>query len=255
MNVRKTELRKKAGDKGLKNALLAAEITEGADVGDDECGGKAVFRAHLAQVDAAVLKGQAAAVSVVADLNDLTLQRLVCEIIAHACGEIESFAGQVAVPDEGTDLARKRLLKGYEARRERDWKIALDGVVVQAEVGNGGEEFAVGLDLQKRADGDEALNLRFILENLLEVVEAAGSDFEIANNGRPVTRPEGECKGRDGVERFENVTLAVHDGSAEGGIEIMLLIDAPGEKFLGLVVASFGKEALGDAVFDFAGIG
>ena len=105
------------------------------------------------------------------------------------------------------------------------------------------------------ADGDEALNLRFILENLLEVVEAAESDFEIANNGRPVTRPEGECKGRDGVERFENVTLAVHDGSAEGGIEIMLLIDAPGEKFLGLVVASFGKEALGDAVFDFAGVG
>ena len=97
--------------------------------------------------------------------------------------------------------------------------------------------------------------MRIVLEDLLEIVAAAGSDFKIADDGRPVARAEGEGEGGDGVESFEDVALAVDDGAAESGIEVMLLENAPGEEFLGLVVSGFGEEALGDAVFDFVGVG
>ena len=81
----------------LKDVFLAAEISERADVGDDEGGGEAVFGADLTEVDAAVFESEAAAVSVVADLHELALQDLVGEIVANAGGEIESLARQVSV--------------------------------------------------------------------------------------------------------------------------------------------------------------
>src|SRR5580692_6320300 len=68
----------------LEDFFLAAEITEGADVGDDEGGGEAIFGADLAEVDAAVLESEAAAVSVVADLHELALQGLVGEVVADS---------------------------------------------------------------------------------------------------------------------------------------------------------------------------
>jgi hypothetical protein len=55
----------------LEDFVLAAEVTEGADVGDDEGGGEAVFCADLAEVDAAVFESEAAAVAVVADLDEV----------------------------------------------------------------------------------------------------------------------------------------------------------------------------------------
>ena len=93
MNNRKRHARRRE----LEDLFLAAEISEGADVGDDEGGGEAVFGADLAEVDAAVFEGEAAAVSVVADLDELALQDLVGEIVANASGEIESLARQVSV--------------------------------------------------------------------------------------------------------------------------------------------------------------
>jgi len=81
----------------LEDVFLAAEISEGANVGDDEGGGEAIFGAYLAEVDAAVFESEAAAVSVVADLHELALQDLIGEIVANAGGEIESLARQVSV--------------------------------------------------------------------------------------------------------------------------------------------------------------
>ena len=130
----------------------------------------------------------------------------------------------------------------------------MHGIVVQAEVGDGGEEFAVRLHLQKRADGDEPLNLSIVLEDLLDVVFAAGHDLEIADDGRPVAWTEGEGKGSYGVERLEDIALAVYDGAAERRIKIVSLQNAPGEQLLGLAVAGFDEEPLGDAVFDLAGV-
>jgi hypothetical protein len=63
----------------LEDFFLAAEISEGAEVGDDEGGGETVFGADLAEVDAAVFEGEAAAVAVVADPDELALEGLVGE--------------------------------------------------------------------------------------------------------------------------------------------------------------------------------
>src|SRR5580658_3073755 len=183
-----------AGYERLEDFFLAAEITEGADVGDDEGGGETIFGADLAEVDAAILEGKAAAVSVIADLDELALEDLVGEIVADAGCEIEALAGQVAVTEKGADLVGKRLVKGHEAWRGHEREIGLDGVIVQAEVGDGGEELAVRLDLEERANGREALNLRIVLEDLFKVVEAAGSDLEIADDGRPIARAESKGK-------------------------------------------------------------
>ena len=235
--------------------FLAAEVSEAADVGDDEGGGEAVFCADLAEVDAAVFEGEAAAVAVVADLDELALEGFVGEVVADAGSEVEAFAGEVAVADQGADLVREGLFEGDEARRRSEWEIGLDGIVVEPEVGDGGEEFAVGLHFQKRAQGDEALDLGIVLKDLLDVIVAAGRDFEIADDGRPVARAEREGEGRDGVERFEDVALAVNDRATERGIEIMFLVNAPREEFLWLVITGFAEEALGDAVLDFVGVG
>lgn len=106
---------KKARGSELEDFVLAAEITEGADIGDDEGGGEAVFGADLAEVDAAVFEGQAAATAVVADLDELILQDFVGEIVADAGGEIESAAGEIAVAEEGADLAGERSIEGDDA--------------------------------------------------------------------------------------------------------------------------------------------
>src|ERR1700722_17337003 len=247
-----TEARRRGG---LKDFVLAAEIAEGSDVGNDEGGGETIFCADLAEVNAAVLKSEATAVSVVADLHELALQGVVGEIVAYAGGEVESFARQVAVAEEGADLVGEGLLEGDEAGRWRKGGIAFDGIVVEAEVGDGGEKFTVRFDFQERANRDETLDLRFVLEDLLQVVETAGGDLEIADDRRPVAWTESEGEWRDGVEGFEHISLAVRDSAAERRIEIVLLKNAPGEELLRLVVAGFGEQPLSDAVFDFVGVG
>src|SRR5690242_2694854 len=77
-------------DRASEDMFLAAEIPEGADVGDDEGGGEAVFGADRAEVDAAVFESEAAAATVVADLDELALEGLVGEIVADSGGEIET---------------------------------------------------------------------------------------------------------------------------------------------------------------------
>ena len=94
-----------------------------------------------------------------------------------------------------------------------------------------------------------------VLKNLLQIVEVAGSDFEIADDRRPVAGTESKCERRDGVERLEHVALAVDDGAAKGGIKVVLLNDAPGNELLRLAVAVFAEEPLRKAIFDFAGVG
>ena len=83
--------------------------------------------------------------------------------------------------------------------------------------------------------------MRIILKDLLHVVPAAGSEFDVADDGRPVAGPKGERERRDGIQRLKDVALSAHDGAAKGRIEIVFLKDAPGEKFLGLAVAFFQK--------------
>src|SRR5580692_11730228 len=173
----RAQRRKREKTKELEDFFLAAEISEGADVGDDEGRGEAIFGADLAEVDAAIFESEPAAASVVADLDELALQDLVGEIVADAGGEIEAFTGEIAVAEQGAHLVREGLRKGHKSLRRRERKIGFDGIVVQAEIGDGGEEFAVGLHFEERTDGDEALNLRIVLEDLLEVVEAAGGDL------------------------------------------------------------------------------
>ena len=65
-----------------------AQIPERADVRDDKRDSELILRAHLPEVDAPVLHGQAAAAAVVTELNDLVLQRLIFEVIASTGDEI-----------------------------------------------------------------------------------------------------------------------------------------------------------------------
>src|SRR5690348_4538342 len=85
----------------LEDMFLAAKISEGADIGDDESRGKAILRPDLAEVDAAVLESEAAAAAIVAHLHGLALQGLVGEVVAQARGKIEAFASQASVAEEG----------------------------------------------------------------------------------------------------------------------------------------------------------
>jgi len=54
---------------------------------------------------------------------------------------------------------------------------------------------------------------------------------------------------------LKDVSLAVHDGAAKRRIKIVLLDNTPVEQFLRLAVAVFPEEPLGNAIFDFAGVG
>src|SRR6266851_1734745 len=240
---------------GLEDFFLMKEIPESADVRDDERDAELILRAHLPEVDAPIFDSEAAAAAVVTELNDLVLQRLVLEIVADTRDEIEALAGFAAVADERANLARKRLLENRKHRRRLERKIAEHRIIIQAEEGSCGEEFPIRLHFQERTDGDESLNLGIVLKNLLQIVVSAGSDLEIADDRRPVAGTESESEGRDGIQRLEDVALAVDDGAAKGGIKVVLLDDAPGNKFLRLAVAVLPQKPLRKAVFDFAGVG
>jgi len=119
---------------------------------------------------------------------------------------------------------------------------------------NRGEKFGVWLHFNERADRRDFLKLRIVLENLLGVVFSARSDFDVADDRRPISGSEGERERGNGVERLKNVSLSINDGATERGIEIMFLNEPPGNEFVGLVIAAFQEEELRDAVFDFAGV-
>src|SRR6266478_1881342 len=231
------------------------QIPERADVRDNERDAELILRTYLAEVDAPIFDGDAAASPVVTELHDLVLQRLVVEVVADTRDEIKTLAGFASVADQRANLARKRLLEERKHRRRLERKIAEGRVVVQPEEGSRDEEFPIGPYFQERANGHKSLNLRIVLKNLLQVVRAARSDPKIADDRRPVAGSEGKGERRDGVQRREDVALPVDDGAAKCGIKVVLLHDAPGNQFLRLAVAVFPEEPLCKAIFDFAGVG
>src|SRR5258708_6894078 len=94
-----------------------------------------------------------------------------------------------------------------------------------------------------------------VLKDLFQIIRTAGSDLEIADDRGPVAGTECESERRDGVEGLEDVRVAVKDGGGEGGMKVVLLDDAPGNKLLRLAVTVFPEEPLRKAVFNFAGVG
>jgi len=79
--------------------------SEGTDVGDDERDAELILRAHLPEIDAAIFHSQATATAVVTELNDLVLQSLVLEIVAHTGDEIKALARFASVTDKRANLA------------------------------------------------------------------------------------------------------------------------------------------------------
>src|SRR5258708_722814 len=112
----------------LEDFFLAAQIAEGADIGDGKRDAELILSAYLAEGDAAVFEGEAAAVAVVSDLGDLVLKRGVLKIVADAAGEIKTFAVEAAVADQCANLVGERLQHG---------------VVLNVKVGDSSEKFAV----------------------------------------------------------------------------------------------------------------
>src|SRR6202022_3876407 len=230
------------------------EIPEVADVRDDERETELVLRAHLPEVEAGIFDGKPAAAAVVTELNELVLQRLVLEIVAEARDQIKSLARFASVTHKAANLVRKRLLEVNSLRGRVQRKLAERRIGIQAEVGDSGEEFPIGLYFQERTDGDESLNLGIVVKNLLQIVEAAGRDLEIADDRRPVAWAERESERRDGVKRLENIALAVYDRAAKGRIKVVLLDDAPGNELTGWAVTVFPDDPLRKAIFNFAGV-
>src|SRR4029077_19505757 len=107
-----------------------------------------------------------AALAVLAYLHKLILQGAVGDVVADAGGDVETAAGFAAVTREHAHLIGERLQ---------------DGIVLQAKMGNGGEEFAVGLDLDQRANDGDFVELRVKLEQILGIKQAAGGDLEVAD--------------------------------------------------------------------------
>src|SRR5215467_10021946 len=93
----------------LKDLLLPPQVPKGTDVGDGEGYPELVFRAYLSEGNAPVFERQPAAVTVVGHLRNLVLQRGVLNVVAHPAREVEAFAVEGPVPDEGPDLVGKRL--------------------------------------------------------------------------------------------------------------------------------------------------
>ncbi len=119
-----------------------AEVSEGANVGDDEGDAELVIGADLAEFDAAVFEGEATAFAVVTDLHELILQGAIGDVVADAGDDVETATRFAAVAGEHANLIGKRLQ---------------DGIGLQAKMGNGGKKFAIGLDLEQCADdGDLA---------------------------------------------------------------------------------------------------
>src|SRR6266849_1884570 len=239
-NTEDAEEAQRAQRRESKDFFLVPEVSEGTYVGDDEGDAELVVGADLAELDAAVFEGEAAAFTVVADLHELILQGAIGDVVADPGNDVETATRFAAVAGKHANLIGKRLQ---------------DGIRLQAKMGNGGKKFAIGLDLQQCADDGDLAELRVVFEQLLGIKEAAGSDLEVAYDGRRVARSESESEWGDGIERLENVALAVENGAAEGGIKIMLLDQLPGKELLRLVIAGFHPEALCDAIFDFIGIG
>ena len=74
-----------------------AQIPECAKVRDDKRNAELILRAHLPEVDTAIFHSQATATAVVTELNDLVLQSLVLEIVAHTGDEIKAQIGRAHV--------------------------------------------------------------------------------------------------------------------------------------------------------------
>src|SRR6267143_2177509 len=150
----------------LKNLFLAAKISEGAEIGNDQRRAELIIGANRAKSHAAIAQGDAAAAAVVADLDDLVLKRAVRNVVADPGGEVEAPASLGAIADQRTNLVGERLQ---------------DGVGLQAEMRDGSEEFLVGFHLKQCADHGDLRKLRIIVEDLLGIVRPARCDFEIAD--------------------------------------------------------------------------
>ena len=72
-------------------------------------------------------------------MRDLVLQRGVLDIVADSAGEIETFAIETSIADQGANLIGKRL----QFR-----------IVLNVKVRQGDEKFAVGLHLYQRSFRD-----------------------------------------------------------------------------------------------------
>src|SRR6266849_7268597 len=81
-NTEGTEEAQSSQRRESKDFFLVPEVSEGTDVGDDEGDAELVIGSDLAEFDAAVFEGQAAAFAVVADLHKLILQRAVGDVVA-----------------------------------------------------------------------------------------------------------------------------------------------------------------------------
>ena len=88
----------------LVEALLLAEVAEGADVGEAEAEAELVFVADGAEGEAAVFEGGAAAVPVVGGLDSGVLQEVEVGVEAEARGATETALVGVAVSKQDAEL-------------------------------------------------------------------------------------------------------------------------------------------------------
>src|SRR5256885_16467106 len=104
------------------------------------CNSELILRAHLPEVNAAIFDSQAAAATVVTELNDLVLQCFVLKVVADTSDEIKPLAGFASVADEPANLVGIWLLEDRKHRRTLQSRIAERRIVIQAEIGNSGKE-------------------------------------------------------------------------------------------------------------------
>src|SRR5712692_5736714 len=102
----------------LENLFLAPQVSERADIGDDERDPELVLGAHRAERQPPVLESDAAARAVVAHLDELVLQELLADVVAEAQRRVPPAAVQLAVAHERADLVRARLEHGVGIERE-----------------------------------------------------------------------------------------------------------------------------------------
>src|ERR1700676_957589 len=167
-----------------------SEITEIAQIGQNEGHAKLVLGAHRGELDAAIFESQAAAATVIVYLDEFVLQGFREQIVTEAGGNVQACARDVAVAKHAANLLGERLNSG---------------VALQAKIRGGKEKFAVRAHLKQRADGGDFLDLRVVLENLFGIIAAAGSELQVADDGRPVARRGGKGKSRNGIEGLKNV--------------------------------------------------
>src|SRR5215831_15733415 len=228
----------------LEDLFAVSQIPERSNVRNDKCHTKLVLRPYLRDVDPPVFKREPAAAPVVTRLHDLVLQRFVREVVADPASKIQTLSILAAVARKGANLVRKRLLESAflvcwdaSCRRRQTCYITERRIVVEAEICHRGEKLPVRLRFDQRANRHQPLILRIVLENLLQIVKAARSNLEIAEDGRPASWPESKRKRRNRIQRLENVPLPVDDGPAKRRIEIVLFRNAPRNQLLRLIVA------------------